>query len=43
MSHDPSPVEILGLISTQYASETHAGAGSEIDKTYVSAFARAHE
>jgi alkanesulfonate monooxygenase len=43
MSQDPADLEILGLISTQYASETHAPAGPEIDKTYVGAFARAHE
>jgi len=43
MSLDPEGLEILGLISTQYASETHAPAGPEIDKTYVSALARAHE
>jgi alkanesulfonate monooxygenase len=43
MSRDPDSLEILGLISTQYASETHAPAGPEIDKTYVGAFARAHE
>jgi len=43
MSQDPSTIEILGLISTQYASETHAATGAGIDKTYVGAFARAHE
>jgi len=43
MSHHPAPLEILGLISTNYASETHAPTGSEIDKAYVGAFARAHE
>jgi len=40
---DAQEVEILGLISTQYASETHAPEGPGIDKTYVGAFARAHE
>jgi len=40
---DPSPIEILGLISTQYASETHAAVSPDIDKTYVSTFAKAHE
>ncbi len=43
MSQEPEGVEILGLISTQYASETHAPSGPEIDKAYVGAFARAHE
>ncbi|MBV9509668.1 MAG: LLM class flavin-dependent oxidoreductase [Caulobacteraceae bacterium] len=36
-------LEILGLIATQYASETHASPGPDIDKTYVGALARAHE
>jgi alkanesulfonate monooxygenase len=43
MTQAPGSVEILGLISTQYASETHAPSGPDIDKTYVGAFARAHE
>jgi len=43
VSQDSHEIEVLGLISTQYASETHAAAGPDIDKTYVSAFARAHE
>ena len=37
------PLEILGLISTQYASETHAPSGPVIDKTYVETHALAHE
>ncbi len=36
-------LEILGFISTQYASETHKGAGPILDKTYLRAFAQAHE
>ncbi|ESQ91001.1 LLM class flavin-dependent oxidoreductase [Asticcacaulis benevestitus] len=36
-------LEILGLISTQYASETHAASGPVIDKTYVETHALAHE
>jgi len=36
-------LEILGLISTQYASETHVAAGANIDKSYLSALALAHE
>jgi len=43
MTQAPGSVEILGLISTQYASETHAPTGPDIDKAYVGAFARAHE
>jgi len=36
-------LEILGLISTQYASETHPPTGPLIDKTYVETHALAHE
>lgn len=36
-------LEILGLISTHYASETHAAKGSVVDKTYLSTIALAHE
>src|ERR1700753_2883449 len=36
-------LEILGLIDTQYASETHAPSGPTIDKSYVQALALAHE
>lgn len=43
MAQEPGTVEVLGLIATQYASETHAPAGPEIDKAYVGALARAHE
>ncbi len=42
MSDEPK-LEILGLISTQYASETHAAKSAWIDKTYVAAHAKAHE
>ena len=42
MAQEPGTVEVLGLIATQYASETHAPAGPEIDKAYVGALARAH-
>jgi len=40
--HDDD-LEILGLISTQYASETHVARGASIDKSYLSALAQAHE
>jgi alkanesulfonate monooxygenase len=43
MSTHPDDLEILGLISTQYASEIHAPAGPAIDKTYAAALALAHE
>jgi alkanesulfonate monooxygenase len=43
MSDSPDGLEILGLISTQYASETHAASGPVIDKTYTAAIALAHE
>ena len=36
-------LEILGLISTRYGSETHAATGPVIDKSYLGAFALAHE
>jgi len=43
MSQASDGLEILGLISTQYASETHAAHGPVIDKTYTAALALAHE
>jgi alkanesulfonate monooxygenase len=43
MSRPIDELEILGLISTQYASETHAPAGAVIDKSYLGALALAHE
>ncbi len=43
MPWNDDELEILGLISTQYASETHAAAGPLIDKSYVGALALAHE
>jgi alkanesulfonate monooxygenase len=43
MTRHTSELEILGLISTQYASETHAPAGPVVDKSYVGALALAHE
>ena len=43
MSQSTGELEILGLISTQYASETHAARGPVIDKTYTAALALAHE
>lgn len=43
MSERSDALEILGLISTQYASETHAARGPVIDKTYTAAVALAHE
>jgi len=43
MSWNDEELEVLGLISTQYASETHAPAGPVIDKSYVGALALAHE
>ena len=36
-------LEILGLISTQHASETHAAKSQWIDKAYLAAHAKAHE
>ena len=43
MSEPSDGLEILGLIATQYASETHAAQGPVIDKTYTAALALAHE
>ncbi|WP_337188035.1 LLM class flavin-dependent oxidoreductase [Phenylobacterium sp.] len=40
---DTPDLEILGLISTQYASETHAAKSGWIDKAYLAAHAKAHE
>jgi len=37
------PVELIGLIATQEASETHASDGPLVDRDYVRRFARAHE
>jgi len=42
MSQTPN-LEILGLISTQHASETHAAKSAWIDKAYLAAHAKAHE
>jgi alkanesulfonate monooxygenase len=39
----PDELEILGLISTQYASETHSPLGPPIDKSYLGTLALAHE
>jgi len=43
MSQHPDALEILGMISTSYASETHAHSGPVIDPSYTAAFALAHE
>jgi len=43
MTRPDNDLEVLGLISTQYASETHAPAGPGIDKSYLGALALAHE
>jgi alkanesulfonate monooxygenase SsuD/methylene tetrahydromethanopterin reductase-like flavin-dependent oxidoreductase (luciferase family) len=43
MTRNDDELEILGLISTQYGSETHAPAGAVVDKSYVAALAAAHE
>jgi alkanesulfonate monooxygenase len=43
MSQNPDQLEILGMISTNYASETHAPQGLQIDPSYTAAFALAHE
>ena len=43
MSQHPDALEILGMISTQYASETHVPQGPQIDPSYTAAFALAHE
>jgi len=40
---DTPQLEILGLISTQHASETHAAPSPWIDKAYLAAHAKAHE
>jgi alkanesulfonate monooxygenase len=37
------PVEFLGMIATQQASETHSLEGPLVDPDYVTRFARAHE
>jgi alkanesulfonate monooxygenase len=37
------PVEFIGMIATQHASETHALDGPLVDPGYVTRFARAHE
>jgi alkanesulfonate monooxygenase len=42
MSQTPD-LEILGLISTQYSSESHAPKTGLIDKAYLAAHAKAHE
>lgn len=42
MTNTPD-LEILGLISTQHASETHAAKSQWIDKAYLAAHAKAHE
>jgi alkanesulfonate monooxygenase len=39
----PDALEILGMISTNYASESHAPQGAQIDPSYTAAFALAHE
>lgn len=43
MTTGQDQLEILGLISTQYASEIHPAKSATIDKTYVSTLAHAHE
>ena len=43
MTWNDDELEILGLISTQYASEIHPATGGIIDKSYVGALALAHE
>ena len=37
------PVEFIGLVSTNHASEIHGGDGPLIDRAYLRKFARAHE
>ena len=37
------PVELIGLIATQEASETHDSGGPLVDRDYVRRFAKAHE
>jgi len=43
MTQHDSELEIIGLLATQYASETHAPAGPVIDKTFLATIALAHE
>jgi alkanesulfonate monooxygenase len=43
MTSTTDQLEILGLISTQYASEIHAPKSAAIDKSYLAASALAHE
>jgi alkanesulfonate monooxygenase len=43
MSQHPDTLEILGMISTNYASEIHPPQGPQIDPSYTAAFALAHE
>ena len=43
MTRPDNDLEVLGLISTQYASEIHAPSGAGIDKSYLGALALAHE
>lgn len=43
MTRPDNDLEVLGLLSTQYASETHAPTGAGIDKSYLGALALAHE
>lgn len=43
MTQQADQLEIIGLVSTQYGSETHAQTGPVIDKSYVGAIALAHE
>src|SRR2546423_14252957 len=37
------PIEFIGMIGTQLASETHAPHGPVVDREYTRRFARAHE
>ncbi|CAN5174318.1 LLM class flavin-dependent oxidoreductase [soil metagenome] len=43
MTNREGDLEILGLISTQYASETHAATGPLVDRRYIDALTQAHE
>jgi alkanesulfonate monooxygenase len=43
MAHTGDSLQVLGLIATQYASETHAAKGPVVDKGYLDALAAAHE
>jgi alkanesulfonate monooxygenase len=43
MTTTADELEILGLISTQYGSETHAPLGPLVDKSYLGALALVHE